>query len=98
MKHNCKTYSKTPTLGKEKYKGQRRLVADAIRDAKERRLTACEITVLTNLEGAYFRTLEGGREGYVMTEFRGGGAAGIIGSVQYHLRGLVKAGELVEHE
>jgi hypothetical protein len=33
-----------------------------------------------------------------MTKFRGGGAAGIIGSVEYHLRGLVKAGELLEHD
>jgi len=94
MKHKCKTYSKTHTLGKGKYTGQKRIVADAIRDATEKFLTASEVTILANLDGAYFRTLDGGREGYVMTKFHGGGASGIIGSVEYHLHELVKAGEL----
>jgi len=39
-----------------------------------------------------------GRDGFVMTEFHGGGAAGITASVEYHLRRLVNAGELEESD
>jgi hypothetical protein len=91
-----KTYSKTNTLGNGPYTGQKRLVADALLKS-DRPLTACEITVLANLDGAYFRTFKDGENGYTMTTFHGGGVSGIIGSVEFHLKQLVELGELAKH-
>jgi hypothetical protein len=90
-----KTYSKTDTIGNGPYEGQKRLVAEVLRHSKHP-LTACEITILANLKGEYFETLKDGENGYVLTDFRGGGANGIIESVKYHLRGLIELGEVRE--
>jgi hypothetical protein len=87
----------TATLGTGDYTGQKRHVADALRRST-RPLTLSEIAILAILDGEYFKTLKDGWQGFVLNEFQGGGASGVMGSVEYHLKELIQLGEVAVTE
>jgi hypothetical protein len=86
------TYLKTSALASARtptgrpYRGQKALVIKALLQS-EKPLTAQEI--LDKMRALYSDTLIGGTTGFVMTEFRGGGENGLVGSIKFHLRQLL---------
>jgi hypothetical protein len=90
-------YVKTPTLASARtptgrhFTGQKAIVIEAIL-ASPRPVTSEEIK--DRQRSQYFDRLKGGKSGYVMNRYYGGGEKGLIKSVEFHLRQLLLDGHI----